>query len=378
MLHLLIKNPELQSFMDKESIHTHGKQAIALLQQLIATPSMSKDEGKAADLLQHFLSSKDIAVFRSGNNVWSTSKHFDAGKPSILLNSHLDTVPANTGYTRDPYAPVITDGKLFGLGSTDAGGALVSLASAFVYYYSEVLDYNLVFAATAEEEISGLNGIESLFASEHFQGCFNQPGSFGIVGEPTELQLCVAEKGLMVLDCVVTGKAGHAARDEGDNAIYKTVDILTWFKDFKFEKVSPLLGEVKMTVTSIRTENKAHNIVPAECSFVVDVRLTEMYTHDEVLAIIQGHVDCTVSPRSKRLKSSSIHPLHPVVQAGLKLGKKTFGSPTLSDQALIPLPCLKCGPGSSVQSHSADEFIFVDDVYKGVALYINLIGTINA
>jgi acetylornithine deacetylase len=239
------------------------------------------------------------------------------------------------------------------------------------------MKYNLVFAATAEEEISGVNGIESLFASEHFKNSFEQPGSFGIVGEPTQLQLCIAEKGLMVLDCVVTGKAGHAAREEGENAIYKAIDIISWFKYHTFEKMSPLLGEVKMTVTAIRTENTAHNVVPGECSFVVDVRLTEMYTHDEVLDIIASHVDCRVTPRSKRLKASSIDPSHPVVQAGLQLGKKTFGSPTLSDQALIPLPCLKCGPGSSVQSHSADEFILVQDVYDGVEMYVNLISLIN-
>ena len=359
--------------MDKDNLHTYGAQAIALLQQLIAIPSMSKEEGRAADLIQDFLSSKDIPVFRFGNNVWCTNNHFDAGKPSILLNSHLDTVPANSAYTRNPYDAEIIGGKLFGLGSTDAGGALVSLAAAFAYFYYDSPNYTLVFAATAEEEISGREGVESLFAEEHFQSCFRHPGSFGIVGEPTQLQLCIAEKGLMVLDCVVTGKAGHAAKDEGGNAIYKAIDIISWFKYHAFEKVSPLLGEMKMTVTSIRTSNTAHNVVPADCSFVVDVRLTEMYTHDEVLDIINQHVDCEVTPRSKRLKSSCIDPLHPIVQAGLKLGKKTFGSPTLSDQALIPFPCLKCGPGNSVQSHSADEFILVQDVLDGVMLYINLI-----
>ena len=362
--------------MDKKYLHTLGEQAIDLLQQLIAIPSMSKDEGMAADLLQHFFSAKDIAVFRSQNNVWCTNKNFDPHKPSILLNSHLDTVAPNTGYTRDPFKPEIIDGKLFGLGSTDAGGSLVSLAATFVHFYEEVMNYNLVFAASAEEEISGINGIENLFSSEHFSSCFKNPGSFGIVGEPTELHLGVAEKGLMVLDCVVRGKAGHAARSEGDNAIYKAVDIISWFKYHTFEKVSPLLGEMKLTVTSIRSENTAHNVVPAACNFVVDVRLTEMYTHDEILDIIHQHVDCDVTPRSKRLKSSSIDLMHPIVLAGLKLGKSTFGSPTLSDQALIPLPCLKCGPGSSVQSHSADEFILVEDVYNGVELYVDLIDSV--
>jgi acetylornithine deacetylase len=360
--------------MNKETLHILQEDAVSLLKQLVAIPSLSREEGGTADCIQNYLHKKKIIVHRSGNNVWSSNKYFDASKPTILLNSHHDTVPPDPGYTKDPYHPEITEGKLYGLGSTDAGASLVCLLTTFAFFYEKQhLQYNIVFAATAEEEVSGQNGIESLFALPQFKNCFHHQKSFAIVGEPTKMELAIAEKGLLVLDCVVHGKAGHAARDEGDNAIYKALPAINWFKNHRFDKISPLLGPVKMNVTSIGTDNKAHNIIPSECHFVVDVRITEMYTHDEILQTIKNNVDAEITARSKRLRPSSIDIQHPAVQTGVKLGKKTFGSPTLSDQALIPLPSLKCGPGNSAQSHTADEFILLTDIEEGIETYIELL-----
>ena len=362
--------------MNNEFIDIRTSDAIALLQQLIAIPSLSREEDKTADLIEKFLKELSVKVERLQQNIWAFNKNFDSRKPSILLNSHHDTVPANAAYTRDPFLPSIEDGKLFGLGSTDAGASLVSLMACFLYFYEAVdLPFNIVFAASAEEEISGKNGIEKLFAHELFSALFKQPGSFAIVGEPTQLELAIAEKGLLVLDCVASGRAGHAARDEGDNAIYKAIDAMNWFRNYQFEKVSPVLGPVKMTVTSIQTPNKTHNVIPSACSFVVDVRVTELYSHEEILETINNNVAVEVTPRSTRLKSSSISIHHPVVEAGIKLGKTTYGSPTTSDKAFIPLPSLKCGPGFSGQSHSADEFVAVKDIKDGVQFYISLLET---
>jgi acetylornithine deacetylase len=359
--------------MNKEALHTIIKDAVALLQQLISIPSLSKEENETADCLREFLEDRNIITHRLLNNIWAVNKYADSSKPSILLNSHHDTVPPNAAYAKDPFQPIIQEGKLFGLGSSDAGASLVSLAAAFVYLYNERdLPYNLVFAASAEEEISGVNGIQKLFEEENFAAWFKLPGSFALVGEPTQTELAIAEKGLLVLDCEATGKAGHAARDEGENAIYKAMEAINWFSTFQFEKVSPLLGPVKMTVTAVNTLNKAHNVVPAQCSFVVDIRLTELYTHAEILDIIKQQLTITITPRGTRLHPSSIPVDHPVVKAGVALGKKMYGSPTTSDQALIPLPSLKCGPGFSGQSHSADEFVLLSDIEEGIAFYIAL------
>jgi acetylornithine deacetylase len=348
--------------------------AIHLLEELIAIPSLSREENNTADAIELFLKERNIDTKRSMNNVWCINQHFDAAKPSILLNSHHDTVPPNAKYTNDPYLPKISDGRLYGLGSTDAGASLVSLMAAFLYFYEEEdLNYNLVFAASAEEEISGSNGIEKLFSDAAFKLLFTHSDSFAVVGEPTTLDLAIAEKGLLVLDCTVHGTAGHAAREEGDNAIYKAMKAIDWFKSHRFERVSELLSEVKMTVTSIQTENKAHNVVPATCSFVVDIRITEMYTHEEIIDAIKENVEAEIKPRSTRLLSSSINADHPIVKAGTELGRKTYGSPTLSDQALIPLPSLKCGPGNSAQSHSADEFVAIEDIEEGVGAYIKML-----
>jgi acetylornithine deacetylase len=276
-------------------------------------------------------------------------------------------VKPNKGYTHDPFAPFERDGKLFGLGSNDAGGSLVSLIATFLYFYEiENLKYNIILAATAEEEISGHNGIEALLP---------QLGEidFGIVGEPTQMQMAVAEKGLMVLDCMAAGKAGHAAREEGDNAITKAIKDIEWFNSYKFEKVSELLGPVKMSVTVIETDNKAHNVVPAQCKFVVDCRVNELYTFEEMLETIKANVQSEIKPRSTRLRSSAIALDHPLIKAGLDKGRNYYGSPTTSDKALMHFPALKIGPGDSARSHTADEYIYIDEIKEGIELYIQLL-----
>lgn len=342
-------------------------EAVEVLSGLIRLPSFSKEEGQTASFLEKFLFEKGVQVTRTGNNVLALNKAFDKTKPSILLNSHHDTVRPNSAYTKDPFQPQILDDKLYGLGSNDAGGCLVSLLMAFLHFYEqEDVKYNLVFAATAEEEISGVNGIQ--LALQELPQI-----DFGIVGEPTLLQMAVAERGLMVLDGKISGKAGHAAREEGENAIYKGLKDIQWFHDYHFEKVSAFLGPVKMSVTSIETENKTHNIVPAECRYVVDVRVNELYTLDEVLKIIQENVQSEVVHRSMRLKSSAIPLDHPIVKAGLALGKTYYGSPTTSDKALMPFPALKIGPGDSARSHTADEFIFIGEIKEGIEFYIKLL-----
>jgi acetylornithine deacetylase len=303
------------------------------------------------------------------NNVWACNKHFDPAKPTLLLNSHHDTVKPNAGYTRDPHQAKIEDGKLYGLGSNDAGGPLVSLLAAFLHFYERAdLRYNLIYAATAEEEISGKNGIEAILP---------ELGEIAvaIVGEPTQMHLAVAEKGLMVLDCISTGRPGHAAREAGANAIYKAMQDIEWFRTFSFPKVSEALGPVRMSVTVIKAGSQ-HNVVPAQCEFTVDVRTTDAYTNEEILEIISDHVQCQVKPRSTRLQPSSISVQHPLVQAGLKLGRKTYGSPTTSDQALLNCPSLKLGPGDSARSHTADEFIYVEEIKEGIELYVKMLNEI--
>lgn len=340
-------------------------EAIELLRQLISIPSFSQEEDKTASLIDEFLQRHGVKTTRSGNNVWAVGKTFDPSKPCLLLNSHHDTVRPNPGYTRDPFAPEIIDGKLFGLGSNDAGGPLVALIATFLHFQGQSLPYNLVLAATAEEEISGTGGIESIWNELPKIDC-------AIVGEPTLTQVAVAEKGLLVLDCIARGKAGHAAREEGVNAIYEALQDIQWFRTFEFPKVSKSLGKVKMSATVIHA-GQAHNQVPAECKFTVDCRVTDAYTLEEVIEVVKQHVKCEVKPRSLRLRPSGIANDHPLVRAAEKLGKKMYGSPTTSDQALIPVPSVKMGPGDSARSHSADEFIYVEEIEKGIEDYIKLI-----
>lgn len=347
--------------------------AAGLLKQLISTPSFSKEEDKTAAIIEKFFADKNIPSNRLLNNVWAVNKYFDEAKLTILLNSHHDTVKPNPQYTKDPFEPIVKDGRLYGLGSNDAGGCLVSLIAAFIYFYeNDNLKYNIILAATAEEEISGVNGIERLLNQEAPGSPFRGLGG-AIVGEPTLTNLAIAEKGLLVLDCVTTGKAGHAAREEGENAIYKALQDINWFQTYQFAKISETLGPVKMSVTSINTANKAHNVVPAECSFVVDIRVTDEYSHEEILETIKQYIQSQVKPRSTRLRSSKIEKDHTLVKAGVKLGKKMYGSPTTSDAALINAPVLKCGPGDSVRSHTADEFIYLDEIKEGINTYIKIL-----
>jgi len=340
--------------------------ALHLLQQLIAVPSYSREEDKTAAILESFFHAHQIPCQRHGNNVWATCKHFSSNRPTLLLNSHHDTVRPNPGYTRDPFSPAIEDGKLFGLGSNDAGGPLVSLLATFLHFYHrQDLKYNLVMAATAEEEISGTQGIESILGLLPSIDC-------AIVGEPTLCQMAVAEKGLMVLDCQAKGKPGHAAREEGINAIYEALKDFEWIRQYQFPKISPVLGAVKMTVTVVNA-GKQHNVVPATCDFTVDVRVTDAYTLEEVLEVIRANVRSEVKPRSLRMRPSGIDDDHALVQSARRLGLSLYGSPTTSDQALIPVPSVKIGPGDSARSHSADEFIFVNELSQGIDTYVRLI-----
>ena len=341
--------------------------AIGLLKELIATPSFSKEEDETAGILCRFIGTKGIEHSRVGNNVFALNKYYDANKPSILLNSHHDTVKPNKGYSFDPFSPFEKEGKLFGLGSNDAGGCLVSLLATFLNFYErQDIKYNVVFAASAEEEISGVNGIELVLPYLGKIDC-------GIVGEPTKLEMAVAERGLMVIDCTAEGRSGHAARNEGENALYKAVEDINWIRNYKFEKVSPLLGESRLTTTVIATENVQHNVVPSQCKFVIDVRVNELYTFDEILDALQKNLKSKFKPRTTRMKSTSIPLDHPLVKAGIKLGKGYYGSPTTSDKALMPFSTLKMGPGDSARSHTADEYIYIDEIKEGIETYIKLV-----
>ncbi len=345
-------------------------QALELLKELISIPSFSREEDKTADAIYNFLERHGVKAERQGNNVWAYNQHFSPELPTILLNSHHDTVKPNAGYTIDPFSPTIKDGKLHGLGSNDAGGCLVSLIATFLYFYPQQnLKYNVVLAATAEEEISGTNGLEAILP---YLGEID----FAIVGEPTQMHLAVAEKGLLVLDCVAIGKAGHAAREEGINAIYEALPDIEWFRNYKFDKVSETLGPIKMSVTVVQAGSQ-HNVVPDTCKFTVDVRVTDAYTLEEVLDTVKQHVKSTVTPRSVRLQPSGIPLSHPIVQAGIKLGRNTYGSPTTSDQALLRVPSVKLGPGDSARSHTADEYIELQELEEGIQIYINMLSLIT-
>lgn len=342
------------------------EKAINLLRKLIACPSISREEQGTASILEEFYTAHSLPYFRKQNNLWLYNKYYRTDLPTILLNSHHDTVKPNPGYTRDPFSPDIVDGILYGLGSNDAGGCLVALIATFLHFYDrDDLKYNICLATTAEEEISGRNGLELILPDL----C---DLDFALVGEPTLLELAIAEKGLMVLDCKVKGKAGHAAREEGDNALYKALQDIEWFRTFRFPKESEVFGQVKMSVTVIQAGSQ-HNVVPDICEFTVDVRVTDAYKNEEVLDIIRQHVGCEVVPRSVRLKPSSIEKSHPIVQAGIAMGKSTYGSPTTSDQALLSIPSLKSGPGDSARSHMADEYIYVSEIEDGIDYYIALL-----
>ncbi len=335
-----------------------------LLENLIRIPSFSREEGAAADYLERWMLEEGFAVRRKGHNLWVESCPPD-GRPTILLNAHIDTVKPASGYTRDPFGPVVEDGRLYGLGSNDDGGSLLALIQTYSSLLRRPQPYRLVLSATAEEEVSGVGGLELILPEIG-------KVDFGVIGEPTGMRMAVAEKGLMVLDCTARGKSGHAARNEGVNAIYKALEDIDWFRGHQFEKVSDFLGPVKMTVTQIAAGTQ-HNVVPDKCTFVVDVRPNGMYTNPELLSMIKSSVSCEVKERSTRIGSSHLPLDHPAVVRGLSLGLEPFGSPTTSNQALCPFPTLKIGPGESSRSHSADEFILLDEIEKGVEVYTALL-----
>lgn len=339
---------------------------VQTLSELIAIPSLSKEEEEAAQYIESTLRQQEIAFKRHLNNVFCVNKNFKEGKYTILLNSHLDTVKANAGYTLAPNKALQREGKLYGLGSNDAGGALVSLLATFLHFYPQVnLPFNLVFAASAEEEISGKNGMEALFP-------LLPPIDFAIVGEPTKMEIAVAERGLMVIDVTTKGVAGHAARKEGTNALYKAIEEIEWFRTFQFDKTSEDLGPIGMTVTGIQSGTQ-HNVVPDTCTYMVDIRVNDQYRNEEVLSIIKNHIPSEVVARSTRLNSSGVSKNHPIRAVAEKLGIPTYGSPTTSDQALMPCESVKMGPGDSARSHTADEFIYVDELLAAPQKYIDLL-----
>ena len=343
--------------------------SLDLLKQIIVRPSFSREETDLADFLENYLREKKLFPQRKGNNIWLQSPNWDDRKPVILLNSHIDTVKPVPGWSKDPFSPFEEDGKIYGLGSNDAGASLVSLLAVFLILSETPQENNYIFLASCEEEISGANGIESTLP-------FLPPVDWAVVGEPTGMQPAIAEKGLMVLDATVYGKSGHAARDEGENAIYKAIPAIEWFRNKQFSKVSPLSGAVKMTVTMVQAGTQ-HNVIPGECKFTVDVRTNECYTNEELFAEISAACDCEVKARSFRLNASHISPEHPLVKRAVLLGRTPFASPTLSDQALMPFPSLKIGPGESSRSHTADEFIYLYEIREAIDLYFRLLNHIQ-
>lgn len=340
-------------------------QAIELLKRLIATPSVSRNEAQVADIVEAKMRELGFAPQRKLNNVWAMAAEYDVAKPTILLDAHLDTVKPGEQWVRDPFLPQVEGDRLYGLGSNDTGGSLVALLAAFVRLSKSEQPYNLIFMASAEEEVTGVNGVRAVLPEM-------VPIYFAIVGEPTSLQPAVAEKGLMVLDCTSHGVAGHAARQEGVNAIYKALKDIEWFRTHQFDRVSPLLGPVKMTVTGIEAGTQ-HNVVPAECRFMVDVRVNECYQNEELLEEIRQNVECDVVPRSTHLNSSAIELSHPAVERLMAMGKQPFGSPTMSNQAVMPFTTLKLGAGDSARSHTADEYILLSEIEEAVELYYALL-----
>ena len=346
------------------------KNAISLLKNLIETQSFSTEEENTAKLIEGWFLENKIPFKRTKNNIWATNKYFDESKPTLLLNSHHDTVKPNSAYTRNPLEATIEDGKLYGLGSNDAGGCLVSLMATFTHFYAqENLKYNIVIVASAEEENSGPNGLNSMLSViPHI--------NVAIVGEPTLMNLAIAEKGLVVFEAVVAGTPSHAAHPNNNNSIYNTIKVLQWFQDFKFKKTSEALGDVKMTVTQIAAGTQ-HNVVPGHVDLVIDVRVNDAYTNQEIAAILEKHSPCTkITPRSLRLNSSAIATDHDLVKAGIAMGRETYGSPTLSDQAVLTCESLKLGPGDSIRSHSANEFIYIHEIEEGIQIYIELLNRV--
>lgn len=346
-------------------IKLYTENAISLLRDLIAIPSFSRDEAQTASRIESEFAKRNIESFRKGNNVWAFNKHFDKTKINILLNSHHDTVLPATGWRKDPFTPVIENGTLYGLGSNDAGASLVCLLWTFFHFHELTPSFNLIFLASAEEEISGENGVQSALPEL-------PEIDLAIVGEPTQMNMAIAEKGLIVIDGIAKGKSGHAARNEGINAIYKCVEDIARLREFTFDKVSDLLGPTQLNITQIKG-GKQHNVIPDQCEFVIDVRTNELYSNEEVFELLQSEVTSELIARSFRLNSSGIYKDHAIVKRGLSLGLKPFGSPTLSDQALMNFDSVKIGPGNSARSHTSDEFVELKEIRDGIATYISLL-----
>lgn len=346
-------------------LREYTAQAVDLLKEMIRIPSQSRNEEKVADMLFQHLQSLDLEPNRLGNNVYCIAPGYDVHRPTLLLDAHIDTVKPVSAWTRDPFTPTEEDGKIYGLGSNDDGASVVSLLQVFRMLRTTEQSYNLIFSASSEEEVSGKTGFEMLLG-------VLPPISVALVGEPTEMQPAVAEKGLMVLDVTAYGKSGHAARNEGDNALYKVLDDIQWFRDYQFPEVSPMLGPVKMSVTMIQAGTQ-HNVVPDRCTFVVDIRSNELYSNQQLFDIITEHTFCEVKARSFRLNSSRIDIDHPLVQRALSFGREAFGSPTLSNQTLMPFPSLKMGPGCSARSHTANEFILISEIEEAIEMYMQLL-----
>lgn len=339
--------------------------AVELLKKLIATPSVSRNEKDAADIMEQTIRSYGFEPQREANNLWIIDPHYDESRPTLLFNAHIDTVKPVASWSRDPFSPDVEDGVLYGLGSNDCGGGLCSLLQIFRMLTEKPQSYNLIYLASAEEEVSGKDGItRALPLLPHID--------LAIVGEPTGMNPAVAEKGLMVLDVIAHGKSGHAARNEGVNAIYEALDDMRWIRDYKFEKVSEFLGPTKMTLTVVNAGTQ-HNVIPDKCTMLVDIRTNEFYDNEEVYEFIRQHLKSEVKAHSFRLKSSRINPEHPLIRKCIAMGMKPFGSPTLSDQALMHFPSFKLGPGESSRSHSANEFIRISEIRDAIAKYETLL-----
>jgi len=350
-------------------INALTNEATVLLRKLIEIPRISREEKAAADMLEQQMKDWGLTVNRKGCNLWTCSARNEKGRPTLLLNAHIDTVKATTAWTRNPYQACLEGETLYGLGANDDGASLVSLLQVFRLLSQNEQPYNLIFLASAEEEVSGKGGISMVLSDL-------PPIDAALVGEPTGMQPAIAEKGLMVVDVTAHGRAGHAARNEGDNAIYHAIDDMLWFRNYKFPKESALLGPVKMSVTIVQAGTQ-HNVIPAECNFTVDVRSNECYSNQDVFEIIKENIHGEAKARSFQLNSSRINPQHPLVRRAVELGRTPFGSPTLSDQALMPFPSMKMGPGQSSRSHSADEFIIISEIREAITLYYQLLNGLS-
>lgn len=346
-------------------IENQVSEAVCLLEQMVGIPSVSREEQGVADLLEQFMQDRQLSPRRDGHNLWCIAPQYRPEKSTLLLNAHIDTVRPAASWTKDPFRATREGERIYGLGTNDDGASVVSLLQAFIALSQHEQPYNLIYLASCEEEVSGRNGIERILPQL-------PPVSVALVGEPTGMQPAVAEKGLMVLDVTATGKSGHAARDEGENAIYKALKDVEWFRTFRFPQVSPLLGSVKMSVTVIQAGTQ-HNVVPDKCTFTVDVRSNELYSNEEIYRIVCRHIQSEVQARSFRLNSSHIDVRHPLVVRAKALGREPFGSPTLSDQALMHFPSLKMGPGNSARSHTADEYITIPEIREAIDMYIRLL-----